>query len=103
MKILVKAPFFVALLNLVFRLVYVTIGRYSTSVVVEKKVNWVFMVFRPEYAVASGALSALAILVSIGLIVYLFANKSKGIGINMISIVLNMLYIYLYIRWMSVQ
>jgi len=65
------------------------------------QLDWVFYIFRPEYVLISWFLSFVCIVAAAGMIAKF---KLKKIGIfNIIAIVLNVTYLFLFVKWMAMQ
>jgi hypothetical protein len=53
--------------------------------------------------IVSGVVSAIAIILAIILIIIAFKNGDGGKLVNIISVVFNVFYIYIYIKLLAVQ
>lgn len=103
MKVLMKLPLIVALVNLTCALVCTIIGKLTGS-----WTKWVFFIFDPVYMTVSGVISFIAILLALGLIVCVLLDNykqpdvnHKGYAGNIGSIVLNIIYICYYSRFLA--
>jgi hypothetical protein len=99
LKLWTWAPLFFGSYNLIAWIIYSTVGSSTTSDIAKKGLEWVFYLFNPIYMLASGAISLLGI---IGAIIIMIAKKSR-VNYGIIAIVINVLYIILYMRWISMQ
>ena len=83
--------------------VYKTLGSLTTSQILEMRVRYIFYILRPEYMIVSGVVSAIAIILAIILIIIALINGTAGKFINTFSVIGNSIYIYLYIKFLSIQ
>lgn len=86
-------------INIAFQVVYSTFGRYTTD-----DIYYIFVIFRPEYLLLSGLISAvlIAALVIVCIFRY-FTNRDNFKIADIIVVLLNIEYLYYYMQLIAVQ
>lgn len=97
-----KIVYSVTLVNILFQVVYSTIGKYTASDV--GILAYIFYIFRPEYLLISGLAAILLLLSAIVLTVEdIFRTNKKGIVYNIAAMLLNIEFIVYYFNFLSRQ
>ena len=91
--------YLLTVINIAFQVVYSTFGRYTTD-----DIYYIFVIFRPEYLLLSGLISAvlIAALVIVCIFRY-FTNRDNFKIADIIVVLLNIEYLYYYMQLIAVQ
>jgi hypothetical protein len=104
-KIFLYGSVCLACVDLLFELMYSTIGRTMASDdLMERNLNWIFMILRPEYLIMSGGVSCIG---ALWVIILLFDFKNKHskatVILNILAFVLHGQYLFYYIKLLTMQ
>ena len=95
MKVLYKIPAIVVCVNFFMWGIFQALFN-------DTKVRWIFYILRPEYMIISGPFSLVALIMAIILLREAMVPVIWK-TINVLTILLNLLYLYLYFLFISVQ
>ena len=94
-----KAAYTIAIVDILFRIVYSTIGSTTSDL------GWweyVFFAFRPEYMALSGIFALLSFFVILVLIIWSIGNRDLCLA-DIVVLLSHAEYITYYLRFLSVQ
>ena len=93
-----KVVYLITIINILFQVVYMTIGKYATSEIGILK--YVFYIFRPEYMLVSGII---ALFVTCVVLILIFKSIKNIYFLDVIILVLNIEHIIYYFRFLMKQ
>ena len=93
-----KIFYLITIINVLFQVVYMTFGKYTTSEIGIFK--YVFYVFRPEYVIISGIV---AFFVGFGVLILIIKSIKNICFSDLIVLLLNVEYILYYLRFLMKQ
>lgn len=93
-----KVFYLITIINILFQVVYMTIGKYTTSEMGILK--YVLYVFRPEYMIVSGIV---AFLVGCGVLILIIKSIKSMCFFDIVVLLLNIEYIIYYLRFLTKQ
>ena len=92
MKNAKKVVYLIIVLNILFQIVYSTIGRGYSN-------HFIFYIFRPEYMLISGIIAFLVFIFHIMLLI----RSAEMNKFDIIALILNIEFMAYYIRFLSLQ
>ena len=93
-----KVFYLITIINIFFQVVYMTIGKYTTSEM--KLLKYIFYIFRPEYIIVSGIIS---FFVGCGVFILIIKSVKNICFLDIVVLLLNIEYIIYYIRFLTKQ
>ena len=97
MKKCKNTVYIIILINIVFQIIYSTLGKNITSEL--GSLNYIFYVFRPEYLIVSGIIAFITLILHIILLI----RSRKITKFDIIALVLNFEFMAYYIKLLSIQ
>ncbi len=97
-KLLYKFPLIIGLINIFTCSIYFVYDKIKDGGI-KKVIYLLFHVMRPEYMIISGIISVVSIIFAT---VFTF-NKKTSITVFVVSVIINVMYIFVYLKWMTLQ
>lgn len=93
-----KTLYGITIINVLFQIVYMTLGKYTTSEI--GKLIYVFYVFRAEYMIVSGVI---AFFIVCTVLILIIKSIKRICFLDIIILMLNVEYIIYYLKFLTKQ